>query len=266
MLKFSADVYTQIVKILGRLCEFPFDAHKGAMDKLAVPDNSILVILKEAQAQFDAIELKACARSVTRLIQDIGAKRLSAEVFQDRVHCLAEEVEGEIDSQLLLWIPPHRAGYHKKSALDVLGQQCLDRFPISGIAGEMDHALKCHAYGEYTAAAFHLMRTVEAGVRAIARAIGHPIDVTKNWGKFFKQYDQGLAVDPRVRTGIWLTYSDFLDAAGGNMRAVKNAWRNNTMHLGPTYDEEQAKHLLEVVPAFMRHLASHVDEDGNLYP
>jgi hypothetical protein len=48
----------------------------------------------------------------------------------------------------------------------------------------------------------------------------------------------------------------FFSTATVNLRAVKDAWRNPTMHVERVYDEELATELWGAVRAFMRHLAT----------
>jgi hypothetical protein len=40
------------------------------------------------------------------------------------------------------------------------------------------------------------------------------------------------------------------------LRAVKDAWRNPTVHLERNYDEKQAIAVFNAVGAFMRHLST----------
>ncbi len=168
----------------------------------------------------------------------------------------------EMSQHLFFWVPPDRASWHGKTGRQILGDECVNRFSKSDVANEAEQAAKCFAFGQYTACVFHLMRISEAGVKALALAIGYEWNQYPNWGKFFKQYDAQMATSPTKHVEPWLTHSQFLEDAGGNLRAVKDAWRNDTMHLDKVYDEDQARHLLAVIPSFMRHLSSKIDESG----
>jgi hypothetical protein len=187
----------------------------------------------------------------------------SADAFKARTDELRNIIFDEMKSQKFFWMPISRVSWHEKTGRNLLGDECADRFIKSGIENEMERAAKCFAFGQYTACVFHLMRICEAGVRALAKATGYDWDQCPNWGKFYKQYDVQLATNPTKHVEPWLSHADFLESVGGNLRAVKDAWRNNTMHLEKTYDEEQSHHLLTVVPSFMKQLSSQVDEDGN---
>jgi hypothetical protein len=44
------------------------------------------------------------------------------------------------------------------------------------------------------------------------------------------------------------------------LRAVKDAWRNPTMHVRIAYDEEESRDVWNTVRVFMRHLATKLEE------
>jgi DNA topoisomerase IA len=46
------------------------------------------------------------------------------------------------------------------------------------------------------------------------------------------------------------------------MDAVKDAWRNATMHVENKYTEEEARRIYDAVRGFMMKLASRMDEQG----
>lgn len=257
MNQFDAKLYTEVSSLMALLLT--------GQPSMIKDHGRLTTIVSSIQTHCERIALNCTARAAARFVADLE-RGLSKEIICDRMATMRDEFSAEIANHLFFWVPSERAGWHTKTGIDILGAECVARFQKAEIAREATHAGRCYAYGEWTACAFHLMRICEAGVRALAYAIGHPIDQTKNWGKFFKEFDRQSAVDPRNRTGVWLSHGEFLDSAGGNMRAVKNAWRNETMHLESSYDEQEARHLLEVIPALMGHLASRMDEDGKLYP
>jgi hypothetical protein len=46
------------------------------------------------------------------------------------------------------------------------------------------------------------------------------------------------------------------------LEAVRNPWRNATMHVENKYTYDEAEHILVAVKGFMRKLASRMDEQG----
>lgn len=203
------------------------------------------------------------AAAAGRLSSSAAYSKTTPQELEIRAKELKSMIFDEMKQQKFFWMPLTRSEWYEKGGRMILGDECVNRFTNSGIENEMDRAAKCFAFGQHTACVFHLMRISEAGVRALAKAVGYDWEQSPNWGKFYRQYDAQLATNPTKHTEPWLSHAEFLESVGGNLRAVKDAWRNNTMHLEKTYDEEQAKHLLAVVPSFMKQLASQVDEDGN---
>ena len=184
------------------------------------------------------------------------------EQIKFHLRALTDLIKSEMEEHLFFWVPLTRAEFYGMTGRIILGDQCVDRFSQSGISTEVEHAARCFALGQNTACAFHLMRVCEAGVRALALALGYQWEANPNWGKFFKQYDVQLGTNPTKHVEPWISHADFLEAAGGNLRAAKDAWRNDTMHLEKSYDEREARHLLTVIPSFMRQIASRIDESG----
>ncbi len=134
-------------------------------------------------------------------------------------------------------------------------------------AFDLDEAAKSYALGRSTAAAFHLMRVVEIGIRAVARCLQIP-DPTKpaerNWGIILKHIkEDGIA-------NRWPTASDrmapdavLFEELYGSLDAIRNSWRNATMHVEKTYTDDEAEHALVAVKGFMKKLASRCDELGD---
>ena len=47
-----------------------------------------------------------------------------------------------------------------------------------------------------------------------------------------------------------------------SLDAVKNPWRNATMHVENKYTDEEAEHIFFAVKGFMKRLTSRMDENG----
>lgn len=54
----------------------------------------------------------------------------------------------------------------------------------------------------------------------------------------------------------------FFEGAYVSLDAIKNAWRNATMHVENKYTADEAEHIFIAVRGFMRKLASRLDEKG----
>jgi hypothetical protein len=212
--------------------------------------------------EFDKIALAQSSKFTLRIVENLADEGLDETELRTKIRDLQELIGSEMESQVFLWVPPHRAEFYSKDAEAMIGRKCCKRFKL--VQRELEEAAKCYALGRYTSSAFHLMRSTEAGVKALAKAIGYT-PPHNQWDLVFKQMKSEFVLKPSLRPAHWQTHSDFLEEIWADLRAVSKAWRNDIAHLVDTYTEEEAKGLLDVIPLFLRHLASKMDENGKLY-
>jgi hypothetical protein len=124
---------------------------------------------------------------------------------------------------------------------------------------DIEEAGKCLAFDRGTASVFHLMRVMEVGLRALGRSLA---DETLNpktnptWEKILRRCDEELRKPLSSRSPEWRADEQFFSTATANLRAVKDAWRNPSIHVELSYDPETAVDIWNAVRAFMRHLAT----------
>jgi hypothetical protein len=130
---------------------------------------------------------------------------------------------------------------------------------------EMTEAAKCLALHRSTASAFHSIRCLEAGIRALSRClqISDPTRASdRNWGAMLKAL-KGKIDERWPGSSMRLTGDgEFFDNAYAALAAMQNPWRNATMHLDQKYTAEEARHIFEVVKGFMSKIANRMDESG----
>jgi hypothetical protein len=144
----------------------------------------------------------------------------------------------------------------------LFGKEVADRFPSASY--EIEEAGKCLALDRSTASAFHSIRCLEAGLRAISRCLAIP-DPTKgadrNWSKALR--DINTQIDAKwPKSGRLAGDGRFFEDVYAVLVAMQNPYRNSTMHLDQKYTGEEARHIYEMVKGFMRKLASRCDENG----
>ena len=114
--------------------------------------------------------------------------------------------------------------------------------------------------GRYSACIFHLMRAMEIALRAVNICLGAPsvlIGSEKNWGTILKRMRD--ARDAKAKN--WKEKDIFAEIYA-LLDAVKDAWRNATMHVENKYNEEEAVHIFILVRGFMQKIAYRMDESG----
>jgi len=73
---------------------------------------------------------------------------------------------------------------------------------------------------------------------------------------YIKKIEEELKVKHSARTAWWKKHGPFYRDLSGDLVAVKNAWRNPTMHIEKRYDQDEATLILKSVEAFMRRMST----------
>ncbi|MFY7819758.1 hypothetical protein [Novosphingobium sp. B1] len=131
---------------------------------------------------------------------------------------------------------------------------------------EIEEAAKCLALGRYTASAFHSIRILEIGIRGVAKHL--EIDLfangnTKNWGTILSEIKRGNDAKYPKSNIATIGQRTFFESVHASLDAVRNPWRNATMHVETIYAAHEAEHIFNCVKFFMEKLATRIDEDGH---
>lgn len=235
-------------------------------------------LLKSAQANKDGTQeiVRVSLKSMLPLLSQMGmefslkeAERLSnqedaRDISPDEIEQFLSRIRDEISTHFFFQLNPlHRKYYKPKEP--VFGPDFEVQFPSASF--ELDEAIKCLAFDRSTAAVFHCMRIMEIGIKATARCLGIPDPVKpadRNWGMILKSFKTEL----ERRTGLpipnRLTNPDraFFEEIYASLDAVRNPWRNATMHVENKYTADEAEHIFVAVRGFMKKLSSRLNETG----
>jgi hypothetical protein len=124
---------------------------------------------------------------------------------------------------------------------------------------------KCLALERSTAAVYHLVRCLEAGLRAIARCLGIPEPK--------KGHDQSCgSILGAIRADLFRRWPDAVDRFKGDGRifeelygslaAFKTPYRDSTMHLQEKYTEKEARYFFEMIRGLMTKISERMDARG----
>lgn len=133
---------------------------------------------------------------------------------------------------------------------------------------EIEEAGKCLALGCDTACVFHLMRTVEVAIEAIRLCLQLQAPTKgqhKAWGAVLDRFREELeGRESLTWPRQWSSMADkkTFSQIYASLLAIKDAWRDSTMHVESDYTEKEAAHIFALVKGFMEKLASRLDEDG----
>ena len=104
---------------------------------------------------------------------------------------------------------------------------------------------------------------MEIGLRVLGDSLRDPRLNPKNnptWERILQRCDEESSKPLGQRSAEWQADEPFFSGAAARLRAVKDAWRNPTMHVETNYTEEASLDVLNHAQAFMRHLATKLHE------
>lgn len=149
----------------------------------------------------------------------------------------------------------------------LLGQPAADLYP--SVWFDCEEAALCLAFGRSTACVFHCMRMLEIAIRALHRRLGMA-EIEKpserNWGVMLREIKN--AMDELHPPGKRLPHSEgaFLENIFTTLDAIKNPWRNATMHVDRIYTDQEANHILQCTATLIQRMAEGFDESGEDSP
>lgn len=200
--------------------------------------------------------------SVLRLQYKLKEKDITYAELGERCSDITSRLQDELSDVVLLTLnAAERALFEPKEPL--FGVDFEKKFPTAVF--ELDEAAKSMAFGRSTASVFHFMRILEIAIRAVARSLQIP-DPTKpaerNWGVILRAIWDGIETKWPTTASRMHGDGQVFEALYASLDAVKNPWRNATMHVESKYTGEEAEHIFAAVRGFMKSLASRMDENG----
>jgi hypothetical protein len=205
-----------------------------------------------------AIDCKTSAAMAERLAQEIAIID-SRDVLVAKIDFVAQAVLSEMSHEVFLWMPSRQAAFFNATE-KTFADKVADRFPKA--LSEIRSAGNCYATDNPTACVFHLMRVMEIGLRAIYASLGLAFDPQASWGKILKDWGQDEIKAHPAANAIMLANLQFYQNARSTLAAVKDSWRNSTMHFDRGYDLPEAEEIMVAVRGFLKCVAEKMNENG----
>ena len=259
MKQFAADRFVSLLIMLGKAELWLQDAAKrtGQHTKLSPKARNVIhEHMNEIDKYCAELGLNLSGAQIQRILEQVGPGSLAKLVRLYRE--LQQRVTDELKLRFIMQIPLAQAQYYQ-SPKQLFGELTIRQFPAT--LSDIEEAGKCYALGRNTASVLHLVRVMEVGLRALGMSLNDPsLDPKRNptWEALLSKCDKELQKPAAERSSEWRTDDQFFSQATANLRAVKNAWRNPTMHVEISYDADAAEDIFNAVRAFMRHLAQKI--------
>ena len=235
----------------------------------SLPDiGQIAGILYELRTEAGRLGARSAAAQVDRISEFVRSDEWNRDltILGATLHQLVKDLHyrmiDDLKGQFFLSVPADKVTYYQQDKL-LFGNDVHTQFPSASF--EMDEAGKCIALCRYTAAIFHLMRIMEISIRATARCLGIPDPVKpgdRNWGNILKDIKAGIDAKWPTQTARQSGDGHLFENIYASLDAVRNPWRNATMHVENKYTEEEAEHIFLAVRGFMIKLSARLDEQG----
>jgi len=256
MLIFAADRFVKAresLATLERMLALVEAAHGQKLVSLSGKP-AVLPELDELEKHVTGLGLPVSIKAIKalRTVTDSGK---SVSELQLQLFHLTESVHAELEAVLLLQVPVAKREFFEKKNL--FGDEVANAFASASV--DIEEAGKCFALERYTACVFHLMHVMEIGLRVLAATLNDPrLDPKKNpsWERILRRCREELEKKRENRAPEWAADDAFFSQATATLMAVKDAWRNPTMHVEINYTENQAEDVFNHVKAFMRLLAT----------
>jgi hypothetical protein len=206
--------------------------------------------LKQMLGEFEKYRFTSSSDGAQRLLQKIesGCTQAQCHSLQNE---LARRIQDEVRRRKFYQLDPDLAKYF--GAVDPFGPEVSANFRSA--SHDIREASNCYACQRYDATVYHLMRALESPLRCLAKTLH--IKYTPGWAGYLKKIDNKLKYS---KTRIPKRRKEFLSNASALLWAVKDAWRNDAMHLESIYGPDQTARIFESTKAFMMHLATELKE------
>jgi hypothetical protein len=258
ILEVSAGAFCRMSSLIGQTVILLASDHMRDDDETKLGGVS-----EELKCEAERLKIRSVSQQLARIWEYVDSGNLNAAGLHPMIVELNNRMIGELSVKECLMIDETAVKYYRQSQPS-FGIEVQSKFPSASF--EIDEAGKCLALNRSTASVFHLMRTMEIGVRAVARClqISDPMKpANRNWGIMLRRiWEDGISKK-------WPTAADraagdgaAFEALHASLDAVKNPWRDATMHVENKYTSDEAENIFAAVRGFMMRLASRCDEDG----
>jgi hypothetical protein len=213
-----------------------------------------------------ARKLKECFESSEAIPKGRKFSLMQVHDLYRAIDEFTRRIRDEYTTRVFLAVPYGRAKYYADPKA-FFGNQAWDALPTRG-QFEMEEACRSFALARSTAAVFHVMRLLEVAIGAVRSSLGLPAPIKpseRNWGVILKSIKDEIGSRNAKGGKGWAKPLDrsFFDEVYLLLSAVRDTWRNPTMHVENKYTEEEAENILGTARAFVRKVAARMDENGD---
>lgn len=227
---------------------------------ISVVKPTVEVLYQEANKVGAKLACVSAERLYGRLLEEPCAVTLGA--LADALKDIESRFADHLGFIKVFVIPEERAILFQ-GADQLLSPQSATSFP--SVWFDCEEAAKCLCLGRPTACVFHTMRMLEIAIASFAKRlkIPDPVKATdRNWGNMLNTINEAINKQFPKSKRLPGTEGAKLEAIYVTLDAIKNPWRNATMHVESVYTVEEAGHILTCTAHVMDKMSAIFDENG----
>jgi hypothetical protein len=177
-----------------------------------------------------------------------------------QIKCIKSTFEAELQSKLFTFILPHRAEYFSDENVGTEISAILRHMgEFANAKTDLVEAGNCFAAGRFTAAVYHLMRTAEYGLVAVAACVGVSENKRTSWDKLIQGIESEIKrmVSSATKPSDWREQEKKYNDLCSWFTAIQKGWRNPVSHIPRIYSESTAKGMFSAINTLFAHLSGY---------
>lgn len=219
-------------------------------------------LAKELLVELEILQTRSAHTRTSRFLETLDNPKFTYDDFAEAVEDITSRVQDDLLYACVYVLDESKIKFFECPE-GQFGADVSTKF--STAAFEIDEAGKCLALHRGTACVFHLMRVLEVGIQSARKCLGIPDpikDAERNWGAILRKFKAELERRNAVPSNWNGEDRRFFEEVYASLDAVRNVWRNPTMHVENKYTVEEADHIFSAVRGFMKKLSGRMDEGG----
>ncbi len=220
------------------------------------PTQSFVGEFEKLENDLSLIGLNMTVRQVNRFIA-IVKRSNGGPLDRNGVYAMQEiisRLQDELVDIKVLTVDKRFAGYFGQ--LSPFGSNVSDTFPEA--LDDAEAAASCIAVGQGTASVMHLMRVIEVGLKKLASLLD--ISYAPSWESYLSQISKNIALKHDHKDAQWKIDEPFFRDVNGDLIAIKQSFRNPTMHVVRKFSSEEAEEIFIATNRFMNRICQKIQQ------
>jgi hypothetical protein len=245
MLRFYAGTFTKIAREVEKASvEAKHSKPEELNEMVSAPEvQAALQQLSDFKATCGSLNLESAVDQIERMISLLSAPCAARDLVQSFVE-LQNRIYDQLARRLFLQLDPTRSFLYGIDA--PCGIAINEKFPEA--VKDLKEAANWYAVERNAATVYHLMKVMEVVLRRLAKKL--QVRYSPSWGTYLTRIQGKLEAKSR-KSRMSRKRLQFLAECATRLTAVKDAWRDPTMHVAAEYTDYQTIAIFNTVTAFV---------------